>query len=67
MTQCIPLSSGQTYPENQSISAERGELTPYSQPVLFILFKAGIVVNEDSMIIHRVPLNSSKDMSGRTI
>lgn len=32
------------------MSAEQGELTQYAEPVLFILFKAGIVANEASMI-----------------
>ena len=46
------------------MSAERGELMQCSQPVLFIFFKAGTVVSEARVIIHWVPLNSSKAMSG---
>lgn len=66
MTQYILLSFGQLYPESQSISEERGELTQYSQPVLFVLFKA-VIVSEASIFVQCMPLNSSKDVSGRTI
>lgn len=41
-----------TLPRESVYLSREGALMQYSQPVLFILFKAGIVVNEASMNIH---------------